>query len=221
MTDKFTADALDWDKDGGLLPAIVQDARDARVLMCAYMNRKAVEITQATGWVTFYSRGRKELWTKGETSGNRLKCVGLQADCDADALLVFAEPQGPVCHTGADTCFKGSAPALAFLARLDSLVAERERVRPEGSYSAKLFAGGVSRIAQKVGEEAVETVLAAVSEPDDALLDEAADLVYHLLVMLRARGLTLQDLSTTLRARRHSIASVITNRETSLSDRDK
>lgn len=198
---------LDWTKGGGLLPAIVQHADDGRVLMLGYMTPGALECTLATRRVTFHSRSRGRLWTKGETSGHVLALESIAADCDGDALLVRARPSGPVCHAGTATCF-ASDPVLGipFLARLDALVAERERERPRHSYTSGLFAGGVARIAQKLGEEAVETALAAVTRDDDGLLDESADLVYHLLVLLRARGLGLGAVADRL-ASRHAKAA--------------
>lgn len=189
-------DALDWNKGGGLLPAVVQDAASLRVLMLGYMDRAALAATLDRRLVTFFSRRKGRLWTKGGTSGHVLELVSIRADCDADALLVLARPHGPTCHLQRDSCF-ADAPAGA-LAALDALLARREAERPEGSYSTRLFAGGVRRIAQKVGEEGVETALAAVAQDDAALLGEAADLAYHLLVLLRARGLGLADLERTL-----------------------
>jgi len=182
---------LDWTKQDGLLPAIVQEAGSGRVLMLGYMDREALAATRASGRVTFYSRSRQKLWIKGETSGNFLQLVSIETDCDNDSLLVQAIAHGPTCHLQRTSCF-ASAPGN-FLAELDQLVAARERDRPEGSYTTKLFESGVRRIAQKVGEEGVETSLAAVVQDDQALLGEAADLVYHLLVLLRARGLSLAD----------------------------
>ncbi|MFY2764599.1 bifunctional phosphoribosyl-AMP cyclohydrolase/phosphoribosyl-ATP diphosphatase HisIE [Arenimonas sp. MALMAid1274] len=192
-------DALAWDKQDGLLPAIVQDARSRRVLMLGYMDRAALEATLATRRVTFFSRSRQRLWMKGETSGDVLELASLDADCDADTLLVQATPRGPTCHLGRTSCF-AEAPG-DFLAELDALVAHRERDRPEGSYTSKLFGAGVRRIAQKVGEEGVETALAAVVQDDAALLGEAADLTFHLTVLLRARGLGWQDVVAVLRGR--------------------
>ena len=194
--------ALDWAKSGGLLPAVVQHADSGEVLMLGYMDRTALDRTLETRRVTFWSRSRARLWTKGETSGNVLELDSVCADCDRDALLVLARPSGPVCHAGTPTCFAASSsPAPVFLARLDALVQRRERERPEGSYTTALFADGVGRIAQKVGEEAVETALAAVTRDDAGVLDEAADLAFHLLVLLRARGLGLADLARQLEAR--------------------
>lgn len=192
-------DSLDWTKGDGLLPAIVQDAATGRVLMLGYMDREALQVTMETGRVSFHSRSRGRLWTKGETSGNWLDLVSVDADCDADTVLVQATPRGPTCHLGRASCFP-DAPAN-FLAELDALVADRERSRPAGSYTTTLFEAGPRRIAQKVGEEGVETALAGVVEDDAALLGESADLVFHLLVLLRARGLGLAELSQTLRTR--------------------
>lgn len=195
-------DSLDWDKTAGLLPAIVQDAGTLQVLMLGYMDRAALVATQATGRVTFFSRSRQRAWTKGETSGNTLELVAVRADCDADALLVLARPRGPTCHLSSQSCFGGEAPGST-LAMLDQVVAGREAARPEGSYTSRLFEAGVQRIAQKVGEEGVETALAAVAGDDAQLLGEAADLAYHLLVLLRARGLGLADVERILAERRH------------------
>ncbi len=193
-------DSLDWNKQGGLVAAVVQDADTQRVLMLGYMTREALQATYDSGRVTFFSRSRQRLWTKGESSGNVLDLVAIEADCDADTLLVQARPHGPTCHLGRDSCF-ASAPA-AFLSTLDALVARRERERPSGSYTTQLFEAGVRRIAQKVGEEGVETALAAVTQDDAALLGESADLLYHLLVLLRARGLSLADVARVLEERR-------------------
>ena len=195
---------LDWRKMDGLLPAIVQDAFDGRVLMQAYMNPEALESTQSTGRVTFWSRSREALWTKGETSGNTLDLVSIHADCDGDCLLVLARPNGPSCHRGTQSCFdseKPVTPELAFLARLDSVISERDKNRPDGSYTTKLLQSGPKRIAQKVGEEGVETALAGAAGSEEELLAETSDLMYHLLVLLRARKLSLQHLCSTLRAR--------------------
>ena len=200
MTAAFDIDGLAWEKQGGLLPAIVQDADTLRVLMLGYMSREALQATLASGQVTFFSRSRQRLWMKGESSGDVLNLVRLEADCDADTLLVQARPAGPTCHLERASCFP-NAPADT-LAALDALVATRERERPQGSYTTRLFEGGIRRIAQKVGEEGVETALAAVAQDDDALLGEASDLLFHLLVLLRARGLSLADALQVLEARR-------------------
>ncbi|MFC5569271.1 bifunctional phosphoribosyl-AMP cyclohydrolase/phosphoribosyl-ATP diphosphatase HisIE [Lysobacter yangpyeongensis] len=192
-------DALAWEKQDGLLPAIVQDATTLRVLMLGYMDRAALDTTLAEGKVTFFSRSRQRLWTKGEQSGHVLQLVSIEADCDGDTLLVLARPQGPTCHLQRVSCFP-QAPG-GFLAELDALVATRERERPADSYTTRLFEGGVRRIAQKVGEEGVETALAAVAQGDAELAGEAADLLYHLLVLLRARGLSLADALAVLQER--------------------
>ena len=189
-------DNLDWQRSGGLLPTVVQDADTLRVLMLGYMNAEALQATLESGRVTFFSRSRQRLWTKGEGSGHFLYFVDIRADCDNDTLLVLARPHGPTCHLGRASCFPES-PA-DFLAELDALVALRERQRPAGSYTTELFDAGTRRIAQKVGEEAVETALAAVAQDDAALLGESADLLYHLIVLLRARGLSLADAASTL-----------------------
>ena len=191
--------ALAWDKQQGLLPAVVQDARTRRVLMLGYMNAEALAATRDTGFVTFYSRSKQRLWKKGESSGHVLELVSLQTDCDKDTLLVLAKPHGPTCHLQRDSCFPG-APA-AFLADLDALVRQREQQRPPGSYTTGLFESGIRRIAQKVGEEGVETALAAVAQDEPALLAESADLLFHLTVLLRARGLALQDAVAVLQQR--------------------
>ena len=192
-------DALDWDKQAGLLPAIVQDADTLRVLMLGYMDRAALQATIDSGRVTFFSRSRQRLWAKGEVSGHYLALVTIEADCDSDTLLVQARPAGPTCHLGTQSCF-ASAPGDA-LAELDRLVAGREQARPAGSYTTQLFDAGVRAIAQKVGEEGVETALAAVAQDDAELLGEAADLLYHLVVLLRARGLSLRQANAVLEAR--------------------
>ena len=199
-TPTLDAEALDWGKGGGLLPAIVQDARTLRVLMLGYMDRAALEATLSSRRVTFFSRSKGRLWTKGESSGNFLELASIDVDCDGDTLLVQAHPQGPTCHLQRESCFP-SAPGST-LADLSALVERRAAERPEGSYTTKLFDGGIRRIAQKVGEEGVETALAAVAEDEDALLGEGADLLFHLLVLLRARGLGLADVEAKLRMRR-------------------
>lgn len=190
----------DWKKMGGLIPAVIQDDRDGSVLMVGYMDGAALEKTRKTKKVTFYSRSKKRLWTKGESSGNFLKLVSVSLDCDADALLVRAVPMGPACHSGAASCF--DAP-LDFLKQLDEVVADRFKRRPKGSYTTSLIKEGPDRIAQKVGEEAVETVIAAKNKDKDALLGEAADLLFHLTVLLRSRGLSLHGAAKVLR-RRHA-----------------
>ena len=192
-------DALAWGKQDGLLPAIVQDAATLRVLMLGYMDRAALQATLDTGRVTFFSRSRQRLWTKGEQSGHFLQLVSVEGDCDDDTLLVLAHPQGPTCHLQRASCFE-RAPG-DFLAELDALVARRERERPSGSYTTRLFDAGVRAIAQKVGEEGVETALAAVAQQDAELAGEAADLLYHLIVLLRSREMTLEDAVAVLQTR--------------------
>ncbi len=194
---------LDWDKGGGLLPAIVQHAGTASVLMLAYMSPESLERTLATGRVTFFSRSRQALWTKGETSGNFLELVDIEIDCDRDTLLVRALPAGPVCHRGTDNCF--DTDDYAFLTHLETIIGERAGASADGSYTARLLAGGTPGIAQKVGEEAVEVALAAVTGSDAEFLDEAADLFYHLMVLLKDRNVSLADVSARL-AQRHAAA---------------
>lgn len=201
---KLDVNHLDWAKSNGLLPAIVQHYLTGEVLMLGYMNAEALAQTQASGHVTFYSRSKQRLWAKGESSGHVLQVKSIRADCDADTLLVQADPQGPTCHLGTSSCFGDTArPPLGFLAELDALVASRKAELPEGSYTTRLFSGGTRRIAQKVGEEGVETALAAVTQGDEDLLGEAADLVFHLTVLLRARGFGLADVTDVL-IKRHS-----------------
>ena len=193
----------DFAKGDGLLPAIVQHARTGEVLMLGYMDDAALAKTRSHGLVTFFSRSKQRLWTKGETSGDTLALVDIRLDCDADTFLVRALPAGPTCHNGTSSCFGDDvAPALGFLAELDALVASRHDERPEGSYTTSLFEGGIRRIAQKVGEEGVETALAAVAQDDEALIGEAADLVFHLMVVLRARGIGFDAVAAKL-AHRH------------------
>jgi phosphoribosyl-ATP pyrophosphohydrolase/phosphoribosyl-AMP cyclohydrolase len=196
---------LDWDKGGGLLPAIVQHARTGHVLMLGYMNEAALRATLAGRRVVFYSRSRQTLWTKGETSGHYLNVVDVSTDCDSDALLVLADPVGPTCHKGTESCFADAAPVdaqrLAFLGLLENIIANRIADQPEGSYTARLFAEGPGRIAQKLGEEGVETALAAVTRDDEGLVSECADLLYHLLVLLKSRAISLETVVDELRAR--------------------
>lgn len=196
------ADEPDWEKGDGLLPAIVQHWQSGAVLMLGYMNREALAASRALGNVTFHSRSKQRLWTKGEQSGNVLKLTSIDLDCDRDTFLVRAEPIGPTCHTGSPTCFASATPLpLAFLSELDAVILRRHAERPAGRYTTRLFDAGVRAIAQKVGEEGVETALAAVVEDDDALLGESADLLYHLVVLLRSRGLALADVARVLAAR--------------------
>jgi phosphoribosyl-ATP pyrophosphohydrolase/phosphoribosyl-AMP cyclohydrolase len=196
---------LDWSKGDGLLPAIVQHATDGRVLMLGYMTEAALRQTLAERCVTFFSRSRGELWTKGETTGHFLRVVDVSADCDHDTILVLAHPKGPTCHNGTPTCFADArdpdAAGIAFISTLQSTIAQRIADNPSGSYTARLFADGVGRIAQKVGEEGVETALAAVTRDDGELVGECADLLYHLLVLLKARSLTVEQVVQELAAR--------------------
>jgi phosphoribosyl-AMP cyclohydrolase / phosphoribosyl-ATP pyrophosphohydrolase len=187
--------SLDWDKNEGLLPAIVQDAGSGKVLMLGYMNHEALRNTLAEKRVTFFSRSKNRLWTKGETSGNALHVVDVVADCDADTLLVLANPDGPTCHAGTQSCFgddvAADATSLSFLMRLEAVIAQRISDRPEGSYTARLWSEGLTRIAQKVGEEGVEVALAAAMQEDERLIGESADLLYHLALLLKSRNLSL------------------------------
>ncbi len=194
---------IDFEKGGGLVPAIVQDAGTGRVLMLGYMNPEALEKTLATKLVTFFSRSRGKLWTKGETSGNLLHLEDIKADCDNDALLVKARPDGPVCHTGADTCWgeKNEPRDMAFLSELQDFIERRHEEMPEGSYTTSLFSDGLNRMAQKVGEEALEAVIEAVNGTDERLVYEAADMMYHLTVLLTAKGLRIEDIARELRER--------------------
>jgi phosphoribosyl-ATP pyrophosphohydrolase/phosphoribosyl-AMP cyclohydrolase len=204
IRDSRDTNTLDWDKMEGLVPAIVQDAFDGRVLMQAYMNREALAASLDNRRATFWSRSRGKLWVKGETSGNTLEVLEIHADCDSDCLLVLARPAGPACHLGTDTCFdagRPTRPTLAFAAALERLIEQRDLERPAKSYTTELFEAGTRRIAQKVGEEGVETALAAAAGADEELVDEAADLLYHLLVLLRARRLGLADVISRLQSR--------------------
>ena len=191
---------LDFDKQGGLLPAIITDPAGG-VRMLGYMNRAALEETFRRGRVVFFSRSRACLWEKGETSGNSLEFIAARTDCDHDALLITARPFGPVCHLGTASCFGAGTAPLAFLGELETVIAERIAARPEGSYTARLHAQGVNRMAQKVAEEGVEVALAAVSQSEEKLLGECADLLYHLLLLLKSRGLSLERVAEELRAR--------------------
>ncbi len=186
----------------GLVPAVVQDADTAQVLMLGYMNAEALAATLDSKHVTFYSRSKQRLWTKGESSGHMLELIDAFVDCDGDTILIHARPKGPTCHTGTTTCFgEFPGPPATFLGELMRIVAARHREKPEGSYTTRLFARGVFKIAQKVGEEGVETALAGVAQSDEELLGESADLIFHLLVLLQARGLSLDDLARVLRGR--------------------
>jgi phosphoribosyl-AMP cyclohydrolase / phosphoribosyl-ATP pyrophosphohydrolase len=198
-------DRLDWSKGDGLLPAVVQHADSGMVLMLGYMNRQSLAATLTTGQVTFYSRSRERLWTKGETSGNTIEVRAVTMDCDRDTLLVLGRPHGPVCHTGAATCFHGQPPSaaseLSFLLQLEHIIAARIADQPDSSYTAKLHARGLTRMAQKVGEEGLEVALAAVTDGEVQLVGEGADLIYHLLLLLQARGLALGDVVAELVSR--------------------
>lgn len=198
----------------GLVPAIIQDDTTPAVLMLGYMDRNALEKTQKEGRVTFYSRSKGRLWTKGETSGNFLDVVSIASDCDSDTLLIRVHPHGPVCHTGTTCCFADEATRQAvaagerehrtegFIRELEQVIRQRHRDMPEGSYTSKLFNRGIPKIAQKVGEEAVETIIEAVAQNRDAMIYEASDLIYHLLVLLEATGCSIADLEKELE-RRH------------------
>ena len=199
--------ALDWRKGDGLIPAIVQDAGSGRVLMLGYMNREALRTTLEQRRVTFFSRSKQRLWTKGETSGNFLELVDVVADCDDDTLLVLARPTGPACHLGTQSCFGDAITTdstdLSFLARLEAVIAQRVSDRPQGSYTARIWAEGPTRIAQKVGEEGVEVALAAVTQADDRLISESADLLFHVALLLKSRNLSLAAVVKEL-AHRHA-----------------
>lgn len=193
---------IDWKKNSGLVPAIVQDAATLQVLMLGYMDAAALKKTLRTKKVTFFSRSKQRLWTKGESSKNFLHLVAVKADCDRDTLLVTARPDGPTCHRGTVSCFGAAgASGVGFLAQLEQTIVERIKSGDKMSYTVRLAKEGVARVAQKVGEEGVETALAAVAQDADALLGEAADLVYHLTVLLRDRGLGLADVARVLRGR--------------------
>ena len=195
---------VDFSKNNGLVPVIIQDSTTDKVLMLAFMNQDAYQKTVEDQKVTFYSRSRQELWTKGETSGNELLVKDILLDCDKDTLLIKAEPTGPVCHTGNDTCFEEINDRNAdFLYSLEKIISDRKKSSPEGSYTAKLFASGLNKITQKVGEEATEVVIAALNEKDEQFKNETADLLYHLLVLLQAKGVSLSEINNVL-ANRHN-----------------
>jgi phosphoribosyl-AMP cyclohydrolase / phosphoribosyl-ATP pyrophosphohydrolase len=194
---------LDWAKGQGMLPAVVQDKATQQLLMLGYMNEEALRATLESGRVTFFSRSKGRLWTKGESSGNHLELDAVFADCDDDALLVRAAPQGPTCHLGTPSCFTAEGPeGVGWLARLAQIVHDRAGAEPESSYTARLLGEGTSRIAQKIGEEGVELALAGAGGDRDACIDEAADLIYHLTVLMEARGFTWEDVAAKL-AERH------------------
>ena len=196
---------IDFEKMGGLVPAIIQDATTKNVLMLGFMNEEAWQKTVETGHVTFWSRTRQTLWTKGETSGHFLNLVDMKVDCDNDTLLVKVHPVGPTCHTGTDTCWgeenKMEDNPLLFLTELQDFINKRKEEMPEGSYTTKLFRDGVNKIAQKVGEEALETVIEATNVTSDHLIYEASDLLYHLIVLLAEKGMRIEDVAAELHKR--------------------
>ena len=194
---------IDFEKMNGLVPAIIQDNRTLKVLMLGFMNEEALQKTLSTKKVTFYSRSRKCLWTKGETSGNYLNVVSVKCDCDNDTLLIKAIPDGTVCHTGADTCWNESNTPnpLAFLSTLQDFIEKRREEMPEGSYTTSLFKDGINRMAQKVGEEALETVIEAVNGSNERLIYEASDMFYHLIVMLTEKGIRIERIAEELQKR--------------------
>ncbi len=193
---------VDFEKGNGLVPVIIQDDQTLKVLMLGYMNEEAWVKTNETGLVTFFSRSRKTLWTKGETSGNFLTVKEYMIDCDNDTILILARPKGPVCHKGSDTCFNQvNKSNLYFLEYLQDLIDDRKLKMPAGSYTTKLFNKGVGRIAQKVGEEAVETVIEAMGDNDELFLNEGADLLYHIIVLLTQKGYGIQDVVEVLASR--------------------
>jgi len=195
-------DEIDWDKGRGLVPAIVQNSDNGQILMLAYMDRAALAHTISSKKVTFFSRSKNRLWTKGETSGNRLDYLSGEMDCDADTLLIQARPQGPSCHTGSVTCFNDQTPSnISFLEQLGKLIAERHKTMPEGSYTTSLFTEGKARIAQKVGEEGVELALARMKNDSAEMANEAADLLFHMMVLLEDVGLSLADVISVLQDR--------------------
>ena len=188
---------IDFSKSGGLVPAVIQDTLSLQVLMVGYMNEEALEKTQKEGKVTFFSRSKNRLWTKGETSGNWLIVDEISTDCDNDTILIKAYPQGPACHTGSTSCF-GDKQSKGFLYELENVIEKRITENPEGSYTAKLFSRGVNKVAQKVGEEAVELVIEAKDDNIDLFKNEAADLLYHFLILLKTKKLKLEDIEQIL-----------------------
>ena len=195
-------DTIDWDKGDGLIPAIIQNIENGQILMLAYMDRAALAQTFKSKKVTFFSRSKNRLWTKGETSGNWLDFISGEMDCDADTLLIQARPQGPSCHTGSVTCFNDQTPSnIRFLDQLSSLIAKRHKTMPKGSYTTSLFAEGKARISQKVGEEGVELALARMKGDRTEMANEAADLLFHMMVLLEDSGLSLSDAISVLQNR--------------------
>jgi len=195
--------SIDFNKNGGLVPVIVQDATTSKVLMHAYMNEDALRVTEESRKLTFFSRSKKELWTQGDTSGNYLRLVDIKPDCDGNSLLAKAIPDGPVCLTGDDTCWgeANQKDNLEFITYLETIIESRREVDPSTSYTARLFDKGVTKISQKVGEESIELILEAVNGRDDLFLEEAADLMYHFLVLLHAKGYAFRDIIAALKAR--------------------
>ena len=188
----------------GLLPAIIQDSVTKTVLMLGYMNREAFQKTKETEQVTFYSRSKKRIWVKGEESGNFLKLVKIKVDCDQDAILITADPQGPTCHTGTDSCWgETNQSHYGFLTELEEIITERKKTNDDNSYVASLFREGINKIAQKVGEEAVETVIEAKDENSELFLNESADLLFHFLILLKEKGFSLNDVEAILKDRKH------------------
>ena len=196
----FSISNVDFTKADGLVPVVVQDAATRAVLMLGYMNEAALEKTLAEGRVTFFSRSKQRLWTKGETSGNFLELVDLQLDCDQDTLLALVNPKGPTCHTGTDTCF-GTTNEGEFVRQLEKVIQQRRDEPSDQSYTSSLFRKGINKIAQKVGEEAVELVIEAKDDNEELFLNEAADLLYHYLVLLAAKGYAWEDVMKVLRSR--------------------
>ena len=194
---------MDFDKMNGLIPAIIQDNTTLKVLMLGYMNPEAYQKTLETGKVTFFSRTKNRLWTKGEESGNFLNVVSIKEDCDQDTLLIMANPVGPVCHTGTDTCWgeKNEIDDILFLKHLQNFIDKRHREMPEGSYTTSLFQSGINRMAQKVGEEAVEMIIEATNGSDDRMVYEGSDMIYHLIVLLTSKGYRIEELVRELKER--------------------
>lgn len=193
---------IDFNKGGGLVPVIVQNANTLQVLMLGYMNEEAYQKTKSTGLVTFYSRSKQRLWTKGESSGNTLKLVDIKIDCDNDSILVFANPTGPTCHTGATSCFKEET-SKGFIYELEQTISQRIDQNDVNSYTNELYLRGINKVAQKVGEEAVELVIEAKDQNDDLFKNEAADLLYHFLILLKAKNFQFDDIEQVLKDRSH------------------